>query len=44
MDGVVDERGRLLMADLIIQMIQLLAVFFCGIFIGEKLGADNDRP
>jgi hypothetical protein len=32
------------MADLIIQMIQLLAVFFCGIFIGEKLGADNDSP
>jgi len=26
------------MADIIIQMIQLLAVFFCGIFIGEKFG------
>lgn len=31
------------MADLIIEMIQLLAVFCCGVFIGEKLGAGNDR-
>lgn len=31
------------MADLIIQIIQLFAVFFCGILIGEKLGAGNDR-
>jgi len=26
------------MIDLIIKIIQFIAVFFCGIFIGEKFG------